>query len=139
MKDAKAGFGSTTEGDKEELTATLSFKHLQLYSVVANSFPSTHQVVYLWSSMVWFTYLNGVSMLTKQNILSSVIPLIFQCIRLDVHCSRYFTNEPIEHTFGNNRAIFCEFTVLNFCELIEKQIRRLYLIYKEFFCNFGLK
>ena len=57
----------------------------------------------------------------------------FLCIRGDVHHSRYCTSEPIEHTFGNNRAICRDFTVLNFYELIEKQIRRLKLMYKDGF------
>ena len=133
VKDASVEFGSTIEGDKAALAATLFFMHLQLYSINAKSVTSKHQVVYLWCSMVWLTSIHGASVITKRNIVSSVIPLVFLCIREDVHHSRYCTSEPIEHTFGNNRAICREFTVLNFCELIEKQIRRLKLMYKDGF------
>ena len=94
--------------------------HLQLYSVNGKSISSSHRVVYLWCSMLWLTSICGASIITKRNVVSAIIPLIFLCIRDDVQHSRFCTSEAIEHTFGNNRLICREFTVLNFCQLIEK-------------------
>lgn len=134
MVTAKSDFGSTRDGDKAVLAITLFFMDLQLHSVNGKSTPPNHRVVYLWCSMLWLTSICGTSIVTKRNVVSAVIPLIFIFIRPDVQHSRFCTSEPIEHTFGNNRAICREFTVLNFCQLIEKQMRRLKLMYQHKFC-----
>ena len=83
--------------------------------------------------MLWIISIYGVSIITKRNFVSAIILLSFLCIRDDVRHSRFCTSEAIEHTFGNNRLICREFTVLNFCQLIEKQIRRLKLMYRHNF------
>ena len=134
MVTAKSDCGSTRDGDKAVLAITLFFMGLQLHSVNGKATPPNHRVVYLWCSMLWLTSICGTSIVTKRNVVSAVIPLIFIFIRPDVQHSRFCTSEPIEHTFGNNRAICREFTVLNFCQLIEKQMRRLKLMYQHKFC-----
>ena len=133
LKGAHAKFGSTIEGGKGSLTVTLSFMHLQLHNFNNKSISSSHRLVYLWCSMLWLTSICGASIITKKNVVSAIIPLIFLCIRDDVQYSRFCTSEVIEHSFGNNRLICREFTVLNFCQLIEKQSRRLKLMYKHNF------
>ena len=133
LKGAYTEFGSTVEGDKGSLVVTLFFMHLQLHSVDGNSISSSHRVVYLWCSMLWLTSICGASIITKRNFVSAIIPLIFLCIRDDVQHSRFCTSEAIEHSFGNNRLICREFTILNFYQLSEKQIRRLKLMCKHKF------
>ena len=104
--------------------------HLELHSVNRKSISSSHRVVYLWCSMLWLISMCGASIVTKRNVVSTIIPLIFLWKRDDVQHSRFCTSEAIEHTFGNNRLIFREFTVLNFSQLVEKQVRRHKLMYK---------
>jgi len=125
--------GSTSSGDKGLLSLTLFFMRLQLYAVNGKQVPATHRALYLWCSMIFLTSISGASVITKRNVVSETVAFIFLVLCSDMGNPRLATSEPGEHHFGQLRTLIREFTTLEFAQLVEKHIRRLNLMYKNFF------
>ena len=133
LSQSDIAFGSTSKGDKGAMGLTLFFMRLHLYAVNGSGVPSSHRAVYLWCSMLWLTSISGACIITKRNIVSETIAFMFIVLRSDVPKPRHCTSEPAEHTFGMLRQIIREFTSLEFSQLVEKQIRRLKIMYRHHF------
>ena len=133
LSEAPPAFGSTSNGDKGVLGLTLFFMRLHLYAVNGKGVDASHRAVYLWCSMLWLTSISGANIITKRNIASETIAFMFIVLRSDIAKPRHCTSEPAEHTFGMLRLIVREFGCLEFAEMIEKQIRRLKLMYRNRF------
>eukprot|EP00957_Ditylum_brightwellii_P012475 943108-Ditylum_brightwellii.AAC.1 len=95
---------------------------------------TAHQAVYLWCSMLWPTSTSGACIITKQNVVSETIAFMFLVFWLDIPKPCHSTSEPAEHMFGMLCLIVCEFTCLEFAQVVVKQICPLTQIYKNHFC-----
>ena len=83
--------------------------------------------------MIFLTSISGASVITKRNVVSETVAFIFLVLCSDMGNPRLATSEPGEHHFGQLRTLIREFTTLEFAQLVEKHIRRLNLMYKNFF------
>ena len=102
--------GSTVDGDKGALAVTMFMMSLHSYAVNSKECKAKHRAIYLWTTMIWFTSINGVSLVTKRNIVTETMSMMFLVVRDDVIYTRYCTSEMIEHHFGNCRGDKREFT-----------------------------
>ena len=100
------------------------------FGVNAKNCDARHRVLLIWSSMLWFTSLKGVSMITKQNIVCGAISMCFLIMPSDVPNPRYTTLEPNKHTFGMMQSVKREFTVNEMCDIVDKMWRQLTNILK---------
>ena len=96
VKGTYVEFESTTKGDKGILAATIFFMYLQLHSINGKSIAPDCKVVCLWCSILWLTFICGTSIITKRNVVSAVISLVFLFICPDVQQSWFCTSRPIE-------------------------------------------
>ena len=110
---SKPAFGSTVEGDKSALAVTLLLMNLHLHAVDSKDCPANHKAIYLWASMIWFTSISGVSLVTKRNIVTETIAMMFLVVREDVLYTRYATSETLEQKFGDTRSVEREFRYVN--------------------------
>eukprot|EP00957_Ditylum_brightwellii_P009279 701897-Ditylum_brightwellii.AAC.1 len=92
--------GLTSSGDKVVLALTSLFIRIHLRAVNGKSVPASHHVVYLRCTMLYFTSIQGASIITKRNIVSETISFMFNVLRKDVPNPCFATSEPIEHIFG---------------------------------------
>ena len=106
---SEPAFGSTIEGNKSALAVTMLLMSLHLHASVSKDCPAKHRAIYLWSSMIWFTSISGVSLVTKRNIVTETIAMMFLAVREDVLYLRYCTSETLEQKFGDCRAVEREF------------------------------
>jgi hypothetical protein len=111
------------------LCVNMYFMRLHLYGVNAKLVDYETRVIFIWSSAMWLTSLTGVGAVTKRNIMSATISLIFLAMRSDVHHLRLTTEEPLEHYFGSLRSQKREFTVSEMVQLNEKLDRKRKALY----------
>ena len=83
--------------------------------------------------MLWMTSMTNVCVITKRNIFTSTIGLVFLIARSDVSHPRHTTSEPCEHVFGNARRYKREATVQEFVEIVEKLEREWAAMYESNF------
>eukprot|EP00957_Ditylum_brightwellii_P186810 14224406-Ditylum_brightwellii.AAC.1 len=84
--------------------------------------------------MLWLTLISGACIINKQNIVSEIIAFALLVLQLDIPKPCHCTSEPADHMFGMLHLIICEFTCLEFAQLVEKQICHLTKVYKHRFC-----
>ena len=101
---SKPAFGSTVDGDKSALAVTLLLMNLHLHAVDSKDCPANHKAIYLWASMIWFTSISGVSLVTKRNIVTETIAMMFLVVREDVLYKRYLVNTGLTETLTST---FC--------------------------------
>ena len=63
--------------------------------------------------MIWFTSISRVSLVTKRNIVTETIAMMFLVVREDVLYTRYATSETLEQKFGDTRSVEREFRYVN--------------------------
>ena len=80
----------------------------------------------IWSALMWFSSLEGVSKISKNNLITSCLGGMFLAVQKKVKNLRFTTTEPLEHTFGTARSWRREFTINEFLTYSNK----LYLILK---------
>jgi len=102
------------------LAYTLFFMWLHLFSVNTKILSHSTHIKDLWASMVWIISLDGISHITKQNIVYEVIGLVFIILISKVVHPHFTTTEPLEHLFGDLWSMTREFTILEFVQLIVK-------------------
>ena len=115
------------------LCVSLYFMRLQLYAVNCKKLDSIHRISFLWASMLWMTSMTNVCVITKRNIVTSTIGLVFLIARSDVSHPRHTTSEPCEHVFGNARRYKREDTVQEFVDIVEKLEREWAAMYESNF------
>ena len=81
---------------------------------------SEGRITMLWSVLMWFSSLDGVSKISKNNLITSCIGGIFLAVQKRVHNLRLTTTEPLEHTFGTTRSWRREFTINEFLSYSNK-------------------
>ena len=75
---------------------------------------SEARITMLWSSLMWFTSLNGVHEKSISNFTTACIGGVFLAMQKRVQNLRTTTTEPLEHMFGTTRSWKREFTVNEF-------------------------
>ena len=78
------------------LCVSLYFMRLQLYGIYCKKLDSIHRISFLWASMLWMTSMKNVCVITKRNIVTSTIGLVFLIARSDVAHPRHTISEPYE-------------------------------------------
>ena len=74
----------------------------------------------MWSALMWFSSLEGVSNISKNNLITSCLGGIFLAVQKKVKNLRFTTTEPLEHTFGTTRSWKREFTINEFLSYSDK-------------------
>jgi len=106
------------------LSISLCLIRVHLYCANAKGLSATTRILGLWVSMIWFTSLDGISIITKRNLVYATVGLVFLISCNDVYHPRFLMTEPLEHLFGDLRTMRREFTVLEFMDMIRKLARR---------------
>jgi hypothetical protein len=117
--------GSEDGATMAAISLMLMFLRINLYGVNSKTLGREVRVTFIWSSMLFFTSMKGVSMITKRNIVSASIGLVFLILRSDVEHPRRLTSEPGEHQFGCMRTIQREFTVKGMLEISMRMGRKI--------------
>ena len=106
--------------DKED-PLNIAFMAISLYllraflcAYNAESINSEARVSMIWSALMWFTSLEGISKISKNNLITSCLGGIFLAAQKKVRNLRFTTTEPLEHTFGTTRSWRREFSVNEF-------------------------
>ena len=88
------------------------FTRAHLYAVnTKNGLLPRERVIMLWHSLIWILHIDGVSIITKRNMLSECISLSFVIMRNDVSEPHLLTTEPSEHSNAILRGLRREFTI----------------------------
>ena len=118
------GRWDTTVEDDGVLTCALLFMRLHTYAVNGKDVPVKHHVLYLWTSMIFFTSMGCVNITPRRNVVSELITNFFMVLISDMFKPWLLTGEPAEHGFGNMIQVQCEFTCLMIVCIIEKDMHR---------------
>ena len=78
------------------LFTSLYFIRLGLYAVNTKVLDAKIRVSFLWRYMIWITSIKNICIVTKRNIVTSTIGMLFLAIRSDVPHTRDATYEPSE-------------------------------------------
>jgi len=94
----------------------MSLYFLRMFLCVFNTVDITAEarVTMLWSSLMWFSSIEGIHDLSHNNFNTVCIGGIFLCMQKRVRNLRMTTTEPLEHMFGTARSWRREFTVNEF-------------------------
>ena len=93
---------------------TLYFLRTFLCAYNADEINSEGRISMIWSALMWFSSLEGVSNISKNNLITSCLGGIFLSVQKKVKNLRLTTTEPLEHTFGTARSWRREFTINEF-------------------------
>ena len=93
---------------------TLYFLRTFLCAYNAEDINSEGRISMIWSALMWFSSLEGVSNISKNNLITSCLGGIFLAVQKKVKNLRFTTTEPLEHTFGTTRSWRREFTINEF-------------------------
>ena len=94
----------------------MSLYFLRMFLCAFNTVDITAEarVTMLWSSLMWFSSIEGIHDLSHNNFNTVCIGGIFLCMQKRVRNLRMTTTEPLEHMFGTARSWRREFTVNEF-------------------------
>ena len=76
------------------LCNSLYFLRLCLYAVNTKVIDANMRVSFLWCYMIWITSIKNICIITKRNIVTSKIGMLFLASRIDVPHPRNSTYEP---------------------------------------------
>ena len=93
---------------------------LHLHSVNAKHVPERHRSVHIGVAMLFFMSIDGISPISKSNMVLESIPNISLVLNKDITKIRHATLELCEHGFGNMRQEISEFTCSEFSIICEK-------------------
>ena len=93
---------------------TLYFLRTFLCAYNADDINSEGRISMIWSALMWFSSLEGVSKISKNNLITSSLGGMFLAVQKKVKNLRFATTEPLEHTFGTARSWRREFTINEF-------------------------
>ena len=110
--------------------ASLMFTKSHSYSVNVLNVPAKHRAYFLGTTMMCFTTIDGMSSISKRNMVLELICNIFLCLRSDISKIRYCTSESCEYVFGNMLQENREFACSNFSNVVDKQNRRIKINFK---------
>jgi len=96
------------------MAISLYFLRTFICAYNADDINSEGQITMLWSALMWFSSLEGVSKVSKNNLITSCLGGIFLAIRKKIRNLCLTTTEPLEHTFGTTRSWRREFTINEF-------------------------
>ena len=94
----------------------MSLYFLRMFLCAFNTLDITAEarITMLWSSLMWFSSIDGIHDLSHNNFNTVCIGGIFLCMQKRVRNLRMTTTEPLEHMFGTARSWRREFTVNKF-------------------------
>ena len=116
------------------LALSLYFQRVHLFAInYKGSLNCKIRVCLLWSSLIFFLHLHGVSIITKRNWIVAAIANSFLMMNQTVIHPHKTTSEPCEHTFGHARSFKREFTVRDFTQIVSKISRRFDIMYRNEF------
>ena len=96
------------------MAITLYFLRTFLCAYNGEDITSEGRVTMIWSAVMWFSSLEGVSKISKNNLVTSCLGGMFLAVQKQVKNLRFTTTEPLEHTFGTVRSWRREFTINEF-------------------------
>jgi hypothetical protein len=127
----------------------LLFLRTLVYAVNSKECETIDRIRMLWATLLFFDCLDGISAITKRNLVFCILPQIFLLIdertkvlryllayifKVRDHLQiRYTTSEPAEHFFGQARSFrhgLREFTIKDFLEISRSLNGQLNLLYK---------
>ena len=93
---------------------TLYFLRTFICAYNTDNISSEGRITMIWSALMWFSSLEGISKISKNNFITSCLGGIFLAVQKNVNNLRFTTTEPLEHTFGTARSWRREFTINEF-------------------------
>ena len=96
------------------MAMTLYFLRTFVCAFNGDDLSSEARITMLWSSLMWFTSLNGIHDKSMNNFSTACIGGVFLAMQKRVKNLRTTTTEPLEHMFGTTRSWKREFTVNEF-------------------------
>ena len=87
--------------DYLSLLLAFFFSKLHLYTINTLNIPAKHRGFYLSISIIYFTTIQGINLITKHNMVLESICNSFLYLRWDITKIRYCTLELCEYMFGN--------------------------------------
>eukprot|EP00957_Ditylum_brightwellii_P177848 13546638-Ditylum_brightwellii.AAC.1 len=127
-------------GWESKVVMLISLVMLRIFVHVssASSIPHSQGISLSWVSMLYFTSIN-ISPITKQNVVSAVIPRICLYAQRAVKKMAHTTSEPCEHYCGCCRMKKREFTCSDFVSYVEGLDIALQQMVEDDFCSGGGK
>eukprot|EP00957_Ditylum_brightwellii_P059534 4520580-Ditylum_brightwellii.AAC.1 len=125
---------------ESKVVTMISFVMLRIFVYIssASSIPHSQGIALLWVSMLYFTSIN-ISPMTKQNVVSAVLPCIYLYAQRAVKKMVRTTSEPCEYYFECCRTKKREFTCLDFESYVEGLEIALQQMVEHDFCSAGGK
>jgi ribosome modulation factor len=78
------------------------------------------RIGYKYASLLWYLSIEGMSLVSKRNMLANVIGMIFLYAREDLKLFRACTEEIIEHLFGWLRQVDKEVTISSMANWVDR-------------------
>ena len=75
------------------------------------------RVSFMWCYMIWINSIKNICIITKRNIVTYTIGMLFLASRSDVPHPRHATYEPSDHTYGHMGQYKRKMTVLEAMEI----------------------
>lgn len=110
------------------ITMTLYFLRTFICAYNGDDINPEGHVTMLWSSLMWFTSLDGIHLTSQNNFITSCLGGIFLALKKKLTNLRMTTTEPLEHAFGTARGWRREFTVnefITYCNKLEILMKNL--------------
>jgi len=108
------------EDEGSVMVTLLCMLFLRIFIVTSSSsdVPKKQAMALLWSCLLFFTSID-MAMITKRNVVTSIVPMICLIAQRRVRKPRLLTSEPAEHYFGCARQYKREFSCSDFASYIE--------------------
>ena len=121
-------------GKRITLALSLYFQRVYLFTInYKETLNYEIRVCLLWSSLIFFLHLHGVSIITKRNWIVAAIANSFLMIDQTVIHPHKATSEPCEHIFRHARSFKRDFTIRDFTQIVSKISRRFEIMYRNEF------
>ena len=108
------------EDEGSVMVTLLCMLFLRIFIVTSSSsdVPKKQAMALLWSCLLFFTSIN-MAMVTKRNIVASILPMVCLIAQKRVQKPQLLTSEPAEHYFGCARQWKHEFSCSDFASYVE--------------------
>ena len=117
-------------GDYCLLMLTFLMSKLHLHAMNSSHVTAKHRSVCISATMLFFITIEGISPISKRNMVLESIANVFLVLNKSVTKVRHTTSELCEHMFGNMRQERREFTCSEFSNVIDRQNRRIKLNFR---------
>jgi hypothetical protein len=107
-------------GRRQVLAISFVFLNMFLQATNSDNLLRVQRIGYKYASLLWYLSIEGMSLVSKRNMLANVIGMIFLYAREDLKLFRACTEEIIEHLFGWLRQVDKEVTISSMANWVDR-------------------